>query len=130
MVVDTPAGPAVQFHAGPAAALAAALGRVLPTVPPDTEVARALVRARALLLEVEARQLAGSGFAAETEGGRSVLDELVTAEVASRVIGISPQGVRKRCRLGAIPGARQVGGRWLIPQDVLPAPEADGDQAA
>lgn len=44
---------------------------------------------------------------------------LVTATEAADLLGVSSRLVRRRASKGALPGARRVGGRWLIPAEEL-----------
>ena len=43
---------------------------------------------------------------------------LTTQQVAAR-LGIHLNNISLRCRQGKIPGAVQIGGRWLIPEEAL-----------
>ena len=43
---------------------------------------------------------------------------LTTKEVAD-LLGINLNNISLRCRQGKIPGAVQIGGRWLIPEDAI-----------
>lgn len=126
-IVETPDGPVVQIEAGAAWRLAAAIGRAVAALPAFANPDRDLLAARALLLDVERRHLAGEGFAPETADEPPRLDDLTAAE-AGRVLGVTPQAVTKRARLGQIPGARLIGGRWLIPRNVLPDTEENDDR--
>ena len=45
--------------------------------------------------------------------------KLLTTQQAADLLGININNVSLRCRQGKIPGAEQIGGRWLIPEEVL-----------
>ena len=44
---------------------------------------------------------------------------LLTTQQAADLLGINLNNVSLRCRQGKIPGAVQIGGRWLIPEEAL-----------
>ena len=45
--------------------------------------------------------------------------KLLTTQQAADLLGINLNNVSLRCRQGKIPGAVQIGGRWLIPEESL-----------
>ena len=45
--------------------------------------------------------------------------KLLTTHQAADLLGINLNNVSLRCRQGKIPGAVQIGGRWLIPEESL-----------
>lgn len=45
--------------------------------------------------------------------------KLLTTQQAGGLLGINLNNVSLRCRQGKIPGAVQIGGRWLIPEESL-----------
>lgn len=54
--------------------------------------------------------------------------QLVTPEQYAALphVGVSPQAVRRWCRTGRLPGARQTEAGWLIPRDARRAPSLRG----
>lgn len=123
-IVKTPDGPALLIPAGPARQVVAAIGRLLEVRPEFAGPDRVLMPLRRLLLQVEEDHGAGRGFGGESTDTRVAQSVGVSTEVAARRLGISPQAVRSRARLGRIPGAEQIDGRtWVIPAEALPEPE-------
>lgn len=59
------------------------------------------------------------GFVDETTSEPEA-EDWVDATVASRLLGVSPQMLRRRAASGGVPGARQIAGVWLIPVSALP----------
>lgn len=45
--------------------------------------------------------------------------KLLTTHQAADLLGINLNNISLRCRQGKIPGAVQIGGRWLIPEEEL-----------
>ena len=45
--------------------------------------------------------------------------KLLTTQQAANLIGINRNNISLRCRQGKIPGAVQIGGRWLIPEESI-----------
>ena len=45
--------------------------------------------------------------------------KLLTTQQAADLLGINLNNISLRCRQGKIPGAVQIGGRWLIPEEAL-----------
>ncbi len=45
--------------------------------------------------------------------------KLLTTQQAADLLGINLNNISLRCRQGKIPGAVQIGGRWLIPEEEL-----------
>ncbi|NCU27556.1 DNA-binding protein [Candidatus Nomurabacteria bacterium] len=45
--------------------------------------------------------------------------KLLTTQQAADLLGINLNNISLRCRQGKIPGAVQIGGRWLIPEDSI-----------
>lgn len=45
--------------------------------------------------------------------------KLLTTQQAADLLGINLNNISLRCRQGKIPGAVQIGGRWLIPEESL-----------
>ena len=45
--------------------------------------------------------------------------KLLTTQQAANLLGINLNNISLRCRRGEIPGAVQIGGRWLIPEEAL-----------
>ena len=45
--------------------------------------------------------------------------KLLTTQQAADLLGINLNNISLRCRQGKIPGAIQIGGRWLIPEEAL-----------
>ena len=43
--------------------------------------------------------------------------KLLTTQQAADLLGINLNNISLRCRQGKIPGAVQIGGRWLIPEE-------------
>ena len=46
----------------------------------------------------------------------SGLNKLLTTQQVADILGINLNNISLRCRQGKIPGAVQIGGRWLIPE--------------
>lgn len=99
--------------------IVAAITHTLSTTPVNGARAEVLRRHRRWV-----RAVATGGFRHET-AVVPVSDDLVDVREASLVLGVTTQAITKRCRLGQIPGARQIAGRWAIPASVLPEPEGD-----
>lgn len=127
-LVDTPEGPAVLIGAGRAASLAAALGRMLDAQSPEQRDPE-LILARKMFLAIE-RQHLERPTSAHGTSSEPIRFDVCTPMEAGRVLGISARAVTNRCQLGQMPGARQIGGRWLIPRQVLPEREEDDDDQA
>lgn len=111
----------LELGADEAQVVAAVVGRWFALQPADA--ARPdplLVRLRQLAMQTKALADAGEGFASEPGGGVSVV-EFTSTERGAQVLGVSPKTVRKWCRLGLIPGAKQhdARGTWLVPLDYL-----------
>jgi len=45
--------------------------------------------------------------------------KLLTTQQAADLLGINLNNISLRCRQGKIPGAVQIGRRWLIPEESL-----------
>ena len=45
--------------------------------------------------------------------------KLLTTQQAADLLGINLNNISLRCRQGKIPGAVQIGGQWLIPEESL-----------
>ena len=45
--------------------------------------------------------------------------KLLTTQQAADLLGINLNNISLRCRQGKIPGAVQIGGRWLIPEESI-----------
>lgn len=50
-----------------------------------------------------------------------------TTEEAARILRRQPYTIRRRCATGRYPGARKDGGEWLIPRELVRAPEPQGE---
>ncbi|MEA4872160.1 MAG: helix-turn-helix domain-containing protein [Synergistaceae bacterium] len=45
--------------------------------------------------------------------------KLLTTQQVANLLNINLNNISLRCRQGKIPGAVQIGGRWLIPEDAI-----------
>lgn len=46
-------------------------------------------------------------------------DKLLSTVEVARLTGLHVNNISLRCRAGTIPGAVQIGGRWLIPESAV-----------
>lgn len=102
--------------------VAAVISHGLSTMPVNGPV-------RALLVDLRARARAFSPPSSADGTGLVVVpdDDLVDVEQASILLRVTPEAVRKRCRLRQIPGAQKIAGVWLIPAGALPEHEDHDD---
>jgi len=102
-------------------AVVAILGAIMPREVlskyrhrPDVYPALVAVRCVALDMgKLGGSAVTGTGSAARPQPAAESKDGLLGVDAARRLIGISPEAVRKACRQKRLPG-QQIDGRWLI----------------